>query len=120
MVNRLPEADARIDGDALASDAGRLASRDSLDEPTVNLAGGVFVGWRELHRRRLASHMHENHGYASLRDQTALARLARQRRHVVDDPRAACDRRLHYGGAARVDRHQCSRSRESTNHWDDP
>ena len=45
VVDRLPEADARIDGDALASDAGGLAGRDLLGEPIVNFAGGVLVVW---------------------------------------------------------------------------
>src|SRR5215218_7522844 len=59
VVNRLAEPDARVEHDALLGDALGDRERGALLEERLDLGDDVVVARVDLHRARLAEHVHE-------------------------------------------------------------
>ena len=56
---RLAEADARVERDALARNAGRHGRLGALGQEALDLGDDVVVARIVLHRARLAEHVHQ-------------------------------------------------------------
>ena len=92
MLNRLTEADTRIDHDPLAPDTGGERELHAFLEESAHLGHDVAVAWRALHRPRLAEHVHQTAVDIARRHQLRQLRLGTKRRDVVDVARAGVER----------------------------
>ena len=103
VLERLAEAESRIDDDALLLDAGHLAGEDALGEKAAHVGHDIAVVRVVLHRARLAEHVHQ--ADRDLQRRNGIERtLAPQRAYVVDEAGAGGHRGAHDLGLARVDR----------------
>src|SRR5689334_21521028 len=62
----LAEADAGIDGDALARNARGLTGGDASFQEIEDVESGIVVAWILLHGAGIARHVHEDDGGAAL------------------------------------------------------
>ena len=103
VLHELAEADAGIDRDPVARDAGRLACRDARREMIVDLGRRVCVDGLFLHRLGIALAVHQDHRDAKARDRGECLVVMGQRGDVVDDARTLADGKLHHPRLAGVD-----------------
>ena len=82
------EAEAGIDEDLVARDAGRFGRRDPLLEPVIDLDQDVVVARVLLHRLGCALVMHQDHRDTGCRDHPGRPVVIGQRGHIVDQSRA--------------------------------
>ena len=104
VLDRLPEADARVEADPLLRDPGVDREGKALLEERRDLGCDVVVARVGLHRARLALHVHQAQVGAGLGDDPGELGIAAQRGDVVHElgaerERAPCDL-----GLRRVDR----------------
>ena len=69
MLQRLAEAEARIQDHVLLLDAGGDGGLEALGQLVAHLPHHVVVARIGLHRARVAAHVHEAHGRLTLGDQ---------------------------------------------------
>ena len=100
---RLAEADAGIEAEPLARDAGRRAGREARGEKIKTSSEHPHRSGR-LHGPRLAQHVHEHDRSAGCGPRAEARRIAAERGHVVDDARPGLERRPHHPRVAGVDR----------------
>ena len=103
VLERLAEADAGVEQDLCLAHAGGKRRRHALLEEDDDLADHVVVAGIDLHRPRLAEHVHETHRTAALGYERRHVGVAAQRRDVVDDGGAGVERGASHGGLGRVD-----------------
>ena len=104
MRDRLAEADAGVEADPLLGDAARDRERHPLFQERGDLLRDIVVARLLLHRPRLALHVHEAEIGARVRYDPGELRVAAKRRDVVDENRAALERRARDPGLRGVDR----------------
>jgi len=88
----LPEAEAGIEADALLADALTDGEGEALLEEARDVCDHVVVARIDLHRARVALHVHQAEVPARVGDDARERRVAAQRRHVVDELRAERER----------------------------
>ena len=104
MLDRLPEPDARIEADALLKHAVCDRERHALLEERRDLRRDVVVPRVELHRARLALHVHQaDVGVMRSADLSELG-VGSERRHVIHHLRAELERAATHLGLSGVDR----------------
>ena len=118
VLDGLAEADARIQAHERLVDPGGDRYPQALLEERLDVFDDVVVAGVDLHRARLALHVHEAEVGAGVGDYAGQLRVGAQRGHVVDElgperDRAAGD--LGLGGVDR-DRHLAA---ERLQHRDD-
>ena len=104
VLDRLAEADARIEADALFGDPRRDGEREPLFEERPDVGDDVAVARVVLHRPRLAEHVHQADVGARLGDDLRQLRVAPQRRDVVHELCAERESAPRDLGLRRVDR----------------
>ena len=67
MPKGLAEADAGIDGDQVARNAGRFALGDTLSQHVEDIERHILVNRAVLHRLGIALGMHQDHRALELR-----------------------------------------------------
>ena len=102
MADVLTKAEARIDENMLAPDAGIDDSGDTLLKPQIDLDQHVVVARIILHHLRRALVMHQHDRHVQRRRNPGGPAVVGQRGYVVDHPSAGFDRRRHDVGFARV------------------
>ena len=103
VIERLAEADPRIDEDLRRGDSGgngRVAKGAQL---TPNLAHHVIILNVLLHRGRVAAHVHEDDRHFCHRGHGGHSGRVAKRAHVVDDVRAGSNCFLRHRSLSRVD-----------------
>ena len=108
LLDRLAEADARVEADPLLGDAGRDRERQPLLEERRDLRDDVVVARVALHRPRLALHVHQAEVGAGVGDDAGQLRIAAEGGDVVHQLGAERER-----AAARPRPSRC-RSRRAT------
>ena len=92
VLVRFAEADARIEADSLACDAGRDERVAPLAQILADFRNDVGVGRVVLHRLRRALHVHRANAGRRIDGDLHHFRIAFQAGDVVDDFRAGLDR----------------------------
>lgn len=103
VLVRLPEADAGVEADSFAVDAGSEESVAALAEVVVDFGDDVGVGRVVLHRLRRPLHVHRADAGLSFASDGNHLRVAGQPRDVVDDLRSGSDGRAGDGPFGSVD-----------------
>src|SRR3954468_8038251 len=116
----LAEADAGIEPYAVLGDAGRDGGFEPLGEERLDLGDNVVVAGILLHRPRLAEHVHEDDGGATLGAQPTHLRVTAQGGDVVDDLGAGIEGGCGDGGLGSVNADARFSTREALNYGDDP
>ncbi len=116
----LGEADARVEGDLRAADAGAFRGGDACGQFRGDLGGDIRVGRVRLHGRRGAAHVHEHDGTTARGDQRRGIGVMRQGGDVVDDAGSGVERGRHGDGVTGVDGEHQPGGRERANDRDDP
>ena len=94
VLERLAEADARVDHDALLAHALADRELDALLEEGADVVDDVVVARVVLHRARLAEHVHQAAVAAAIGDEAGQLGLLAEGGHVVDEGGAGVDRGL--------------------------
>jgi hypothetical protein len=88
VLDRLAEADAGVEPDALLRDPLAGREREPLLEECLHLVDDVVVARVELHRARVAQHVHQAAVGSRLGHHARQLGIEPERGHVVDDVRA--------------------------------
>ena len=104
LVGGLAEADPGIEADVLLGDPRCHRDRQPILEKPRHLADDVVVARLDLHRARLALHVHEADVRAGIGDHAGERRVGPQRGDVVDERDAELERPARDLGLRGVDR----------------
>ena len=110
--NRLAEADPRVEADELLRHARGDRERKPLLEKALHVRHHVVVRGVDLHRARLALHVHEAEIAARVGDDACELGIASESRHVVDELDAELERTTGNRRLGRVDRDRGARQVE--------
>src|SRR4029078_13726405 len=113
MSEGLAEADAGIDGDPAARDAGCLTSGDPLCEHVEDIERHVLIDGVVLHGLGVALRMHQDDWATEARHDSKAFAIETEGRDIIDDGSARRDGVAHQGCLARVDRDTMTVSRPS-------
>ena len=83
--DRLAEADSRIEADSLLGDSRVDCEFEPLLQKRRDVGRDVVVARLELHRSRLALHVHQAEVGARVRDDAGELGIGAERRHVVHE-----------------------------------
>ncbi len=100
---RLAEADAGIDDQPRAGDAGGFTGFDAGAEPIVDVEDDIVIVGFVLHGARVALGMHQHDRQPGPRRGLEARGIMAQGRDVVDEVHAGLSRAAHHLGLARVD-----------------
>ena len=100
----LGEADAGIDDEAAALDAGRDRRLDPGLDLIEDVERHIVVAGRDIHLRRLAPLMHQHDARAARRGHREALGIVAEGRYVIDDIDTPGEGRAHDGGMASIDR----------------
>src|SRR5215211_1300872 len=106
VLDRLAEADAGVEADAVFGDPRLDCKAQSLLEERLHVVDDVVVARVQLHGPRLAEHVHQADVESGSGDDVGHARVAAQRGDVVDELRTERDRPPRDLGLRGVDRHR--------------
>ena len=102
----LREADTGIDHQALARNAVVLRAGDGARQIGEDVTDDVAVFGVRIHVLGPPARVHQDRRHAARRDQGAQVRVVLERADVVDDRRAAIERRGGHHGLVGVDRNR--------------
>src|SRR6185295_12979162 len=119
VLDRLAEAEARVDRDSIARDARLLQRARALEQEPRDLGHHVVVAGLLLHRAGRALHVHHHHCRLRVRDRIDRT-LTAQSVHIVHHGAAGSDRRAHDVGLHRVHRDRDTFLRERFHHRNHP
>ena len=92
MLHGLPEADSRVEADALLVDPGSRREVEPLLEERLHVGYDVVVARIVLHRPRLAEHVHEAEADIGIGHDSRQLGIAPESGDVVHEHRPGRDR----------------------------
>ena len=104
LIHRLPEPDARVEADPLLRDPGVDGEPQPLLEEGCDLGGDVLIARIDLHRARIAGHVHQAEVCLGLGDGADEVGIGPERGDVVDQLGSEGERPPRDGRLRGVDR----------------
>ncbi|CAB4864476.1 unannotated protein [freshwater metagenome] len=120
MVGVLREAQARVDDERIALDAGFECRSDALADLGHDLADDIGVVGQPGHAGALTAPVHHHVGHCQRRDRAIHLVIGQPAAHVVDDAGSRPNGRLRRARSHRVDAHRDPGRHQALDHREHP